>query len=480
MVFGMVFSNLFFLFMFLIVVLGIYYALRPLPIVWRNVWLFVASIFFYAWGEPSFVLVMLGSIAMNYVWGLLVDKFRQSKAIKFLLFLVIGSNLTVLYIVKYLNFSRDIINSVFGDVWHFNDILLPIGVSFYTFQAISYVIDVYRGKGAVQKNPLNVGLYIAFFPQLIAGPIVRYDTIAKQITERKENVADFAAGIERFCIGFCKKVLLANSFAEVADITFDAAWMGQPLGADFAWLGALAYAFQIFFDFSGYSDMAIGLGKMFGFHFDENFNYPYFSDSVSDFWRRWHISLGSWFRDYVYIPMGGSRVSKGRLIWNTFVVWSLTGIWHGANWTFILWGLMYFVLIMFEKLTQIPQKVKHPVLKIAYRIFTLGSVLFGWIIFRSATPGTVLRYVKTLFGMGNGGWHDERFILHFSENWVFIIVAIALSVPLCGFLRNKIQKSAALDKIWSIAKPILLFGLFVISVTYLVVNSYNPFIYFNF
>lgn len=476
----MVFSSLLFLFVFLTVVLGIYYMLKPLPIIWRNIWLFITSIFFYAWGEPKFVLVMLGSIALNYIWGLLADRFRHAKGIKWLLALAVGSNLIILYIVKYLNFTRDIFSVIFGDIFHIKDILLPIGVSFYTFQAISYVIDVYREKGKVQKNPLNVGLYIAFFPQLIAGPIVRYDTVAKQITGRKESFEAFALGVERFLIGFCKKVLLANTFAEVADITFDATWMGQSVGADFAWLGALSYAFQIFFDFSGYSDMAIGLGKMFGFHFNENFNYPYFADSVSDFWRRWHISLGSWFRDYVYIPLGGSRVNKTRLVFNTFVVWTLTGIWHGANWTFLLWGLMYFVLIAFEKLTGLAQKIKNTFGKVVYRLFTLGSVLGGWIIFRAATLGTILRYVKNMLGLGVGGWHDDRLNLYLSENAVFYVVALLLSVPLFSMLEHKIKKNAKAENVWGIAKPVLLLLIFLISISYLVINSYNPFIYFNF
>lgn len=476
----MVFSDLFFLFVYLVVVMGIYYALKPLPIVFRNVWLFLSSIFFYAWGEPRFVVVMLISIAMNYIWGILVDKFRNTKCIKLLLFLTVFSNLSILYVVKYLNFTQDIINAVLGDILHINQILLPIGVSFYTFQALSYVIDVYRGKGAVQKNPLNVGLYIAFFPQLVAGPIVRYDTVAKQIKERKETFLDFAVGVERFLMGFSKKVLLANTFGEMADTAFDAAWKGEALGADFAWLAALAYAFQIFFDFSGYSDMAIGLGKMFGFHFDENFNYPYFAHSVSDFWRRWHISLGTWFRDYVYIPLGGSCVNKKRLILNTFAVWMLTGIWHGANWTFILWGFMYFVLIAFEKLTGIPEKIKSRFAKAAYRVLSLGAVLFGWIIFRSATPGTVLRYVKALFGLGKYGWHDDRFNLYINENYLFFIVAVVLSVPLFELLKAGIKKNQKAEFVWGLLKPMLLFALFLVSVSYLVVNSYNPFIYFNF
>lgn len=476
----MIFSSLFFIFVFLVVVLAVYYALKPLPIIFRNIWLFLASLFFYAWGEPKFCLVMLGSIGLNYVWGLLVDKFRDSKGIKAILAVAVASNLIVLFIVKYLNFTVSIVHSVFGEIFTIPQILLPIGVSFYTFQAISYVIDVYRKDGEVQKNPLNVGLYIAFFPQLVAGPIVRYDTVAKQLTGRKETVADFAAGIERFLVGFCKKILIANTLAVVADASFESARMGFDLGADFAWLGALAYSFQIFFDFSAYSDMAIGLGKMFGFHFNENFNYPYAANSVADFWRRWHISLGSWFRDYVYIPMGGSRVKMGRLVWNTFVVWMLTGIWHGANWTFILWGFMYFVLIAFEKVTGLPKKLKSVWAKGIYRVGTLLAVLFGWIIFRSATPGTVIRYVKAMLGLGQGGLHDDRVILYLSENWLFWIAAILLSIPMYAGIKAWVAKHPKLESVWAVIKPFALVGLALITVSYLVINAYNPFIYFNF
>ncbi|MBO5341844.1 MAG: MBOAT family protein [Lachnospiraceae bacterium] len=476
----MIFSSLFFIFVFLVVVLAVYYALEPLPIIFRNIWLFLASLFFYAWGEPKFCLVMLGSIGLNYIWGLLVDRFRDSKGIKALLAVAVASNLIVLFIVKYLNFTVSIVHSVFGEIFTIPQILLPIGVSFYTFQAISYVIDVYRKDGEVQKNPLNVGLYIAFFPQLVAGPIVRYDTVAKQLTGRKETVADFATGIERFLVGFCKKILIANTLAVVADASFESARMGFDLGADFAWLGALAYSFQIFFDFSAYSDMAIGLGKMFGFHFNENFNYPYVANSVADFWRRWHISLGSWFRDYVYIPMGGSRVKMGRLVWNTFAVWMLTGIWHGANWTFILWGFMYFVLIAFEKVTGLPKKLKSAWAKGIYRVGTLLAVLFGWIIFRSATPGTVIRYVKAMFGLGQGGLHDDRVILYLSENWLFWIAAILLSIPMYAGIKAWVAKHPKLESVWAVIKPFALVGLALITVSYLVINAYNPFIYFNF
>ncbi|MBQ2747807.1 MAG: MBOAT family protein, partial [Firmicutes bacterium] len=300
----------------------------------QNIFLLIASLGFYAWGEPWFVLVMMLSILGNWIFGLLVNKFRESKASsRAVIIVMLVFNLSIIFIFKYLCFTLEQINNITKAEIAIPDIALPIGISFFTFQAISYVIDVYREKGEMQKNLLNVGLYISFFPQLIAGPIVRYETISDQINNRRENWDDFAEGVCRFVIGLSKKVLLSNNFALIANqaFSYDAADACSIL---FAWLGAIAYTLQIYFDFSGYSDMAIGLGKMFGFHFLENFNYPYISLSVSEFWRRWHISLGSWFRDYVYFPLGGSRVdTKARLVFNLFVVWFLTGVWHGANWT---------------------------------------------------------------------------------------------------------------------------------------------------
>lgn len=477
---SMIFSSLIFLFGFLGIILAVYFLLKPLPIFYRNFWLFVVSIFFYAWGEPKFFVILLGSIFMNYLWGLAVDKFRSSKRIKWILVGTVTSNLIILFIFKYLNFFSGIINSFGHDILKVPIIFLPIGISFFTFQAISYVIDVYRGHGEVQKNPLNVGLYISFFPQLIAGPIVRYDTVAGQIRSRRETMADFAAGIERFLIGFCKKILLANTFAQIADISFDTTKYSVAFGADLAWLSAIAYALQILFDFSGYSDMAIGLGKMFGFHFNENFDYPYMASSVSDFWRRWHISLGSWFRDYVYIPLGGSRVTKKRLIFNLFVVWTLTGIWHGANWTFIIWGMFYFVLLTLEKLTGLPGRLKSTPAKIAYRLLTLLAVLGGWIVFRSESLREAYRYLKVMFGFGHSGLHDPRTVFYLNEFRIFWIFGLLLCIPVSRYANKWLEHHKTLATVCATAKPFLLFGLFIVSITYLIVNEYNPFIYFNF
>ena len=476
----MVFSSLIFLFAFLGVVLAGYYLMKPLPIMFRNFWLFLVSIFFYAWGEPKFFIIMLGSILLNYIFGIAIDKYRDSKGVKWLLAVAVGSNLLVLFIFKYLSFSVGIVNSILGDVLKVPGILLPIGISFFTFQAISYVVDVYYKRGEVQTNPLNVGLYIAFFPQLVAGPIVRYDTVSKQIKERKETIEYFAIGVERFMIGFCKKVFLSNTFAQIADVTFETVAGGPNIGADLAWLGAIAYSLQILFDFSGYSDMAIGLGKMFGFHFNENFNYPYAAASVSDFWRRWHISLSSWFRDYVYIPLGGSRVSRGRLVFNLFVVWSLTGVWHGANWTFILWGLFYFVLLTFEKLTGLPKCLKKTWMRVSYRILTLLMIVGGWILFRSATWQDGYRYFRMLVGLGERGLHDTRVVFYLREYWIFWVAGIVLCIPLKDYWNRLCERYSVLSKVWGVLKPFLLTGVFVISITYLIVNDYNPFIYFNF
>ena len=349
---------------------------------------------------------------------------------------------------------------------------LPIGISFFTFQAMSYVFDVYRKKGRVQYNPLRVGLYISLFPQLIAGPIVRYETIAEQMEERKENWTDFSKGITRFCIGLGKKVLIANNMAVVADAAFNLLIGGEfQASMAMAWLGAVSYTLQIFFDFSGYSDMAIGLGQMFGFHFEENFNYPYSAKSVSEFWRRWHISLQTWFRDYVYFPLGGSRVSKGRLVFNLFVVWALTGIWHGANWTFLAWGLMYFVLLTIEKLTGLHKK--------SYwwgHVYTLLFVMIGWVIFRSTGMGNALVYIKAMFGIGAKGVLDSAVGAYLLQNGIYYVLALMGCFPILPKLEAKWKEC----KMWQIGYAVCVLLVFVVSVSFIMNQAYNPFIYFNF
>ncbi len=339
----MLFSSLTFLFLFLPLILIIYYTVR---IELRNYVLLFFSLFFYAWGEPKYILLMLFSISINYIFGLLVDRWRGTKYIKLILGLSVVFNLGLLGIFKYTNFIIENMKS-FGLEFSIAEIRLPIGISFFTFQAMSYVIDVYRKEGKCQKNPLNLALYISFFPQLIAGPIVRYQTVAKQIEERRENFEQFSEGTKRFIRGLGKKAILANGVGYIADQILTSDFSNLSLTG--AWLGIIAYTLQIYFDFSGYSDMAIGLGKMFGFEFLENFNYPYISKSITEFWRRWHISLGSWFRDYLYIPLGGNKGSKYKFYRNIFIVWLATGLWHGASWNFIFWGVFYGVLIVLER-----------------------------------------------------------------------------------------------------------------------------------
>lgn len=472
----MLFSSPVFIYFFLPIVVFIYYVFLRKNRTLQNVFLFVVSLFFYAWGEPKFVLVMLLSIVMNWFLGILVDRFKQrseTKA-KLIIVLTVIFNLSVLFIFKYLNFTVNNLNSLLHTGIAIGKIALPIGVSFFTFQAMSYVIDVYRGKGEVQKNIMNVGLYISFFPQLIAGPIVRYETVAEEIKNRKETVEDFFSGFTRFVVGFAKKVLLANSFAIIADRSFDGLSGGEALTVLGAWLGAICYAFQIFYDFSGYSDMAIGLGKMFGFHFLENFNYPYISTSITEFWRRWHISLGTWFRDYVYFSLGGSRVKKGRLVFNLFVVWLLTGVWHGANWTFILWGLMYFLLLVTEKLTGF-YKAKHKAAKPFLWLYTAFFVLLGWVLFRSNSIGEAIQYMKVMFGVSSG-LYNEAFILNFRQILVYLVFGILFSFPLIPYLKKKVKANIVTDIIYIL----VISALFILSVASIVSSSYNPFIYFNF
>jgi alginate O-acetyltransferase complex protein AlgI len=461
------------LFIFLPLTLLIYY----LPIfknkTLKNIILFIASIIFYAWGEPTFVLILLFSIIVTWLLGLLVDKYRSTKMVTFILVITVIFNIGLLFFFKYLNFTIDNLNSLLG--LHISNprIQLPLGISFFTFQALSYVIDVYRKKIDAQKNLLNIGLYLAFFPKLAQGPIVRYETIAQEISNRKENLTDFSEGIMRFIQGLCKKVLIANNLALVADYSFQlAAAPGNNLSVSLAWLGAIAYTFQIFFDFSGYSDMAIGLGRMFGFHFLENFNYPYISKSVSEFWRRWHISLQTWFRDYIYIPLGGNRVSNLKFLFNIFIIWLLTGIWHGANWTFILWGLMYFVLLAAEKFTGFNKKLKG----FGY-VYTLFFVMIGWVIFRSDNISIAIEYIKIMFGIGANGILDNQFILYLSEFKYYFIAAILCSVPLKDWLSPKLKFDGIIyNTIYCVWYVLILF----ISISFLVKGAYNPFIYFKF
>lgn len=469
----MLFPSEIFLFVFLPVVLFVYYALLRKNIVLKNIFLLAASLFFYAWGEPKHVKLMIITILLNWLFGILVDSFRDNKILsRAIMVFMVAVNLMILGWFKYSAFVVDQTNIIFHTNFEVPDVKLPIGISFFTFQAMSYVIDVYRGKGKVQKNPLWVGLYISLFPQLIAGPIVRYETIADQIQNRKENLDDFTSGVTRFCIGLGKKVLIANNVAVVADHAFELLINGAfEASVAMAWLGAISYTLQIFFDFSAYSDMAIGLGKMFGFHFEENFNYPYISKTVSEFWRRWHMSLQTWFRDYVYFPLGGSRVSKPRMVFNMFVVWALTGIWHGANWTFLAWGLLYFVLLTFEKLSGLSKK--------NYwwgHIYTMVFVIIGWVIFKSVDLQSAYVYVKAMFGFGAKGIIDKSVWAYISQYWIFYVFALIGCAPVAPWIDKKLNK----NKVWNVVYAAVVMVVLVVSASYIINNAYNPFIYFNF
>lgn len=471
----MVFSSASFIYFFLPAVLLGYYVFfrwsRPM----QNVFLLAASLFFYAWGEPKFVLVMMASIAINWALGLAVHKLKDKpKAAKVMIAVDVLLNLGLLFVFKYLNFTAFIVGSILKFDPGIGRIALPIGISFFTFQAMSYVVDVYRGKGEVQKNILYVGLYISFFPQLIAGPIVRYETVAHEIKHRKETLDDFFDGFARFVVGLSKKILISNSLAFVADQAFDLIGKGGTLSVAFSWLGALAYTMQIFFDFSGYSDMAIGLGRMFGFHFLENFNYPYIATSIADFWRRWHMSLGSWFRDYVYIPLGGSRVKKGRMIFNLFAVWFLTGLWHGANFTFIAWGLLYFVLLTVEKLTGFHVKQgKH--WAIVKWLYTIVFVMLGWVLFRANTIPNAVRYMGCMFGFG-GPLVDGKFTGFLAQYGLLMVLGAFFCTPVMRRLNEKLQKHLP----WRIIGAVVLVMLFILCMASLTWDGNNPFIYFNF
>lgn len=464
----MVFSSTVFLFLFLPLILIIYYN----PIVknrkFRNIFLLLVSLGFYAWGEPVFVFVMMLSIIINWFLALKIDKNEKKKRY---VILAILYNVGLLFVFKYLSFFANNMGLLFKVDKITLNIALPIGISFFTFQMLSYVLDVYFNKAKVQKNLLYVGLYVSLFPQLIAGPIVRYETIANEIETRQENTKDFCDGIYRFVYGLGKKVLISNYVGLVVDNIFVSMNI-TPISTATAWLGAIAYTLQIYFDFSGYSDMAIGLGKMFGFHFNENFNYPYMAKSITDFWRRWHISLSTWFRDYVYIPLGGNRVSNKRHIFNLFIVWLLTGMWHGANWTFIVWGLFYFILLIMEKKTNIVQKMGF----FSY-IYTMFFVIIGWVIFRSDNFSVLKQYLGYMFGIGSNGIVDSMAIDYIKFSGIALVVGIIASFPIGKFIKEKIKIN---NNIKDILEMIFVVIIFILSILVCIRSTYNPFIYFNF
>lgn len=468
----MLFSSIVFLFSFLPAVMILYYLL---PVRFRNVILLLASLVFYAWGEPVYLFLMLLSILFNYFSGLDIARNLQDKrAAKRSLVFNLIINLAVLGFFKYEGFVLDTLNGILPVHISYHALPLPIGISFYTFQILSYIIDVYRGNVKVQTNLPNFALYVTMFPQLIAGPIVQYADVDEQLASREVSWTKFGEGSMYFIRGLAKKVLLANTsgmiFTEVSGLA-----KGN-IAVMTAWLGAFAYMFQIYFDFSGYSDMAIGLGKMLGFEFNMNFNYPYVSKSITEFWRRWHISLSSWFRDYVYIPLGGNRVSKIKHIRNLLIVWFLTGLWHGAAWNFVAWGLYYGVILIIEKyllspvLDRLPDVVRH--------IYSIVLVVIGWVLFFSSSFGQAADYIRVMFGAGAHGFADRESMYLLTSNLILWLILIFGSTPLLHFRYEHMLRS----KKWNttIINSVVYAALFIVCIAYLVTETYNPFLYFRF
>lgn len=470
----MLFSSLTFLFGFLPILLILYFILKKRK--YKNIVLLIFSLIFYAWGEPKYIFLMLLTILIVYIFGILIDKFdkENKKTLKKIsliicIILVLGS----LIFFKYSNFLIENVNLAFKAKIKPLNIVMPIGISFYTFQILSYIIDLYNKKIKLQKNYFSLALYVSLFPQLIAGPIVRYETVEEEIDNRKETKEDVISGTKRFIIGLSKKVIIANQMALLADLIFNK--HNGAYGTTMIWLGTFAYTLQIYFDFSGYSDMAIGLGKIFGFHFLENFDYPYISKSVTEFWRRWHISLSTWFRDYVYIPLGGNRVNKFKWIRNIILVWLLTGLWHGAAWNFIIWGIYYGLLLLFEKLFF--DRILKKLPTIINWLYTFIIVMIGWMIFRSNSLNELLLFIKTMFVYKQTDW-----LTILADNLstfnalMFVLPAFILSFPIL----KKIKEKYSGKTIYIILTNILLLMLFIMCIVYLTSSSYNPFIYFRF
>jgi len=470
----MVFSSSIFLFFFLPLVIIGYYLLKEN---YRIYFLMLASMFFYAWGEPKYVLIMILSIVINYTFGLFIHKSisTQKKIFaKILLVFAVACNLGILFYFKYFDFSINTVNSIFKTGFALRNIVLPIGISFFTFQGMSYVIDLYWQKVSLQKNPGLLAFYISFFPQLIAGPIVRYIDIEKQIYNRSQSVEKFASGVQRFIIGLAKKLIIANNMGYVADLIF--ANQAVENTAVVAWLGIICYTFQIYFDFSGYSDMAIGLGKMFGFEFLENFNYPYISKTITEFWRRWHISLSSWFRDYVYIPLGGNR--KGNVYANLFIVFVLTGFWHGASFNFLAWGLWHGLFLIVERLFNAREVKNNKIVPLRF-VLTMLIVVVGWVFFRSPGLRYALKYIGIMFGVikpENVGFTLQYYLS--PGNIIILCLAIIASTPVLKYAGNflKIQDNVIVKR----TIPVILIVLFFVCMVIVTSTSYNPFIYFRF
>ncbi len=466
----MLFSSIPFLYYYLPIVILVYFLV---PKILKNSVLLLASLFFYGWGEPKYLFFMLISIAQGYVLGILIEKYHGSKWSKVFLTTSIIFSLSLLGYCKYADFFIENFNYVTGLSVPLLKIALPIGISFYTFQIISYEIDIYRQNVKAQKNLINLGTYIAMFPQLIAGPIVRYADIEKQLVERTHSLADCAAGVRRFSIGLGKKILLANILAE-----FVAEFKGtdEP-SVIFFWAYALAYMLHVYFDFSGYSDMAIGLGRIFGFKYMENFRYPYISATVSEFWRRWHISLGSWFRDYLYIPLGGNRVSKARHMFNIFIVWAATGLWHGAAWNFAIWGIFFAVVLTAEKqwLMPILQKIGR-----LSHIYVLLVITVSFVIFDASDMSSALYYLKSMFGLSALPLISEQAVYYITSYKMLFLIGIIGATPLSKSVVQKLAANKSTAWLINVLEPVVVVGLLLLCTAYLIDGSFNPFLYFRF
>ena len=465
----MLFTSISFLYYFLPALIIIYFIT---PKKYKNIILLIASLLFYFYGEPKYVFLMIAEIIIAYIGAILIDKYKnQSKNI---LITTLFIHVFLLIIFKYTDFIIQTINDISNANIKLLNIALPIGISFYTFQIISYIIDVYNGKVNVQKNIIKLATYVSLFPQLVAGPIVRYQTVEKELDDRVHGFNNFAYGIRRFTIGLAKKVLIANALGELCSKAF----LADEKTIVFFWIFGVSYMLQLYFDFSAYSDMAIGLGRIFGFHFPENFNYPYISKSITEFWRRWHISLSTWFKDYVYIPLGGNREGKYKQIRNILIVWLLTGIWHGANWTFLIWGLLFGIILIIEKIWLNKFMEKLP--SFIRRIYVLFIVMILFIIFNSDNMSVALTNIKGLFGMNEEAFVND-YTLHYLKSYLpVLIIALLGSTPFIKILIDKLRKNKYVNNIINILEPILIVVILVVVTSYLIDNSYNPFLYFRF
>jgi len=471
----MIFSSILFIFLFLPIVLGVHFLIAKK---YRNLFILIVSLFFYAWGEYLLVLLMMSSICINYIVGNVISEYqnkgneKQAKAI-----LILGTiiNLSVLGYYKYIHFFLDSLSQIGIDLnIDVSNVTLPVGISFFTFQSISYLVDVYRKTVTGQKNLISLGMYISLFPQLIAGPIVRYKDIAKEVKSREITTSLFKTGISRFIIGFAKKVLIANNIGFIADKVFAIA--PHELSTPLCWIGIICYSLQIYYDFSGYSDMAIGLGKMLGFNFKENFEHPYISKSIREFWRRWHISLSSWFKDYLYIPLGGNRKGKHRTYVNLLIVFFLTGLWHGASWNFVIWGLFHGTFIVIERLGLIKFLEKTNLLS---RVYTLLVVILGWVFFRVESLEDAISFIGKMFSFSSG---TNNYPYLFINNYIIIValVGIAFSMPLRKYIAQHTESVINNKRMLNMLKYSFLIFIFILSIMELAQTTYNPFIYYRF